>query len=439
MQAFLRSKLALTLVAFIMIVTAIAIPLVGPRTRALHAQGPVQHIIYVLKENHTFDSYFGNFPGVNGATTGLVKVKGVDQTIPLNPGQDVPALFCHEPSCARIDYDGGAMDAFNLGAPKICGSPPYACYQYGGQPLIPNYWTWAQDYLLNDNAWSSLMGPSFPNHMYTVAGGSGPDIPHSAIANPSGGWPSVGWGCDVSGQTVQLENGTLGSSCFSFATLADEMQQAGVSWKYYAPQKGQGGYVWNILNAFSQDRNDPTVWAHDVSTPHFFTDLSKNALPAFSWVTAPIAKSEHNGDSVCQGENWTVQLIDAVMKSPAWSSTVIVLTWDDFGGFYDHVPPQNIDALGYGFRVPWMVISPFAYANDNPSNPHVSHAQVEFASVLRFAEQIFNLPSLGKRDTTAGDLSAMLNFNGTLPAVPLAQRTCPTATPTVTSDSQIDD
>jgi hypothetical protein len=86
-----------------------------------------------------------------------------------------------------------------------------------------------------------------------------------------------------------------------------------------------------------------------------------------------------------------------------------------------------------------MVISPFAYANDNPSNPHVSHAQVEFASVLRFAEEIFNLPSLGKRDTTAGDLSAMLNFNVTLPAVPLTQRTCPAATPTVTSDSQIDD
>jgi phospholipase C len=439
MQAFLRSKLALTLVAFIMIVTVIAVPLVGPRAHALHAQSPALHIIYVLKENHTFDSYFGNFQGVNGATTGLVKVKGVDQTITLNPGQDVPSLFCHEWSCAHTDYDGGAMDAFNLGAPKLCGSPPYACYQYGGQPLIPNYWTWAQDYVLNDNAWSSLMGASFPNHMYTVAGGSGPDIPDSAISNPSGGWPSAGWGCDVSGQTVQLENGTLGSSCFSFATLADEMQQAGVSWKYYAPQKGQGGYVWNILNAFSQDRNDPTVWAHDVPTSDFFTDLSNNALPAFSWMTPPIGKSEHNGDSVCQGENWTVKLIDAVMKSPAWSSTVIILTWDDFGGFYDHVPPQNIDALGYGFRVPWMVIAPFAYANDNPSNPHVSHAQVEFASVLRFAEEIFNLPSLGKRDTTAGDLSAMLNFNVTLPAVPLTQRTCPAATPTVTSDSQIDD
>jgi len=197
--------------------------------------------------------------------------------------------------------------------------------------------------------------------------------------------------------------------------------------------------VWNALNAFSQDRNNPTVWAHDVPNSQFFTDVSNNALPAFSWVTPPVANSEHNGDSVCQGENWTVKLIDAVMKSSAWSSTVIILTWDDFGGFYDHVPPHNIDALGYGFRVPWMVISPFAYANDNLSNPHVSHAQVEFASVLRFAEEIFNLPSLGKRDTTAGDLSAMLNFNVTLPAVPLTQRTCPAATPTVTSDSQIDD
>ena len=435
MKAFLRSKLSQTLTAFILIVAAITLSPVNPPA---HAQGPVQHIIYILKENHTFDSYFGDFPGVNGATTGLVNVRGTDQAIPLNPGQDVPGLFCHSWACAHTDYDSGAMDAFNLGDPKNCRKPHYACYQYGGQSLIPNYWKWAQDYVLDDNAWSSLMGPSFPNHMYTVAGGSGPDIPHSAISNPSSG-SSGGWGCDVSGQTVQLKNGTIGSSCFSFATLADEMQQAGISWKYYAPQKGQSGYIWNILNAFSQDRNDPTIWAHDVPDSQFYTDLSNNTLPAFSWVTAPTLQSEHNGDSVCQGENWSVKLIDAVMNSPAWSSTVIVQTWDDFGGFYDHVAPQNIDALGYGFRVPWLLISPFASANDNPSNPHVSHTQVEFSSVLRFAEKIFNLPSLGKRDVTAGDLSSMLNFNVNLPPVPLAQRTCPNATPTVTSDSQIDD
>ncbi len=436
MKAVIRTKPVLTLVVFILIVTAFVLPPQVPRAQA---HSPIQHIIYLLKENHTFDSYFGNFPGVNGAMTGLVKVNGIDHTIPLNPGQDVPALFCHSPKCAHTAYDAGAMDAFNLGEPKLCGRSPYACYQYGGQSLIPNYWQWARDYVLNDNAWSSLMGPSFPNHMYTVAGGSGPTIPQSAISNPTSGFPAKGWGCDVNGQKVLLENGSQGSTCFSFATLADEMQQAGVSWKYYAPQKGQSGYVWNILNAFSQDRKDPTVWAHDVQNDQFLTDVSKNALPAFSWVTPPVTTSEHNGDSVCQGENWTVKLIDAVMKSPEWSSTVIVLTWDDFGGFYDHVAPRSIDALGYGFRVPWMVISPFAYAQDNSLNHHISHTQVEFSSVLRFAEQTFNVPSLGKRDVTAGDLGAMLNFNATLPAVPLTQRTCPKVTPTVTSDSQIDD
>src|SRR5437588_10991227 len=123
MKSVIRLKLALIPVAFILIVPAIAIPLVGPRA---HAQSSVQHIIYVLKENHTFDSYFGAFPGVNGATTGLVKVNGVDKTIPLNPGQNVPGLFCHEWSCAHTDYDSGAMDAFNLGDSKNCGSTPYA-------------------------------------------------------------------------------------------------------------------------------------------------------------------------------------------------------------------------------------------------------------------------------------------------------------------------
>lgn len=114
------------------------------------------------------------------------------------------------------------------------------------------------------------------------------------------------------------------------------------------------------------------------------------------------------------------------MNGPDWASTVIVLTWDDWGGFYDHVPPQNIDALGYGFRVPFLVISPYAYAGDNAINPHISHDQVELSSVLRLAEEVFGLPSLGTRDTTAGDLLNLLDFPQVHnPAVVPAQRTCP--------------
>jgi phospholipase C len=114
------------------------------------------------------------------------------------------------------------------------------------------------------------------------------------------------------------------------------------------------------------------------------------------------------------------------MASPEWSSTVVFLTWDDYGGFYDHVPPQNVDALGLGFRVPMLIISPFAYASDNPGNPHIGHVALEFSSVLKFAEEVFGLPSLGRRDVTAGDpmkeIDTSMVHNAPLQ---LNTRTCP--------------
>ena len=132
-----------------------------------------------------------------------------------------------------------------------------------------------------------------------------------------------------------------------------------------------------------------------------------NVYPCFNGVTPPFQASEHPPYGTCAGENCSVQLINAIENSPAWSSTVINLTWDDWGGFYDHVTPPTQDALGYGFRVPLLVISPFAYARDNSSNTHISHDQFEFASVLKLAEEVFNLPSLGQRDATAGDLLSL--------------------------------
>jgi phospholipase C len=134
------------------------------------------------------------------------------------------------------------------------------------------------------------------------------------------------------------------------------MTQNHVSWKYYAPPSSDKGYVWSALDAFKQDR-ETSIWkSHVVNWMNFATDAQSGKLPAFSWLTAPYADSEHDV-STCVGENWTVQQINAVMSGPNWSSTVIILTWDDFGGFYDRVPPQQVDALGYGFRVPFMVIS----------------------------------------------------------------------------------
>jgi phospholipase C len=149
------------------------------------------------------------------------------------------------------------------------------------------------------------------------------------------------------------------------------------------------------LNNFRQDRFGK-AWNNDVSPAQFVKDVNNDQLPGFSWLVPPGALTEHPSGSVCRGENWTVQQINAVMQSKAWSSTVIVLTWDDYGGFYDHVAPPAVDQLGYGFRVPMLIISPYAFAKDDPGNPHVGHTKLEFASVLKLAEQVFGLPSLGR-------------------------------------------
>lgn len=392
---------------------------------------PIKHIVFIIKENHTFDAYFGRFPGVNGASTGNVKVNGVVQTIPLGPFQNsgLPD-YLHDFTSAHTDYDNGAMDQFNIGH---CSTAPYTCYQAATANSIPNYWAYASNYVINDNAFSDVEGASFPNHMFTVAGASGPDDGQSAITNPIPANLNA-WGCDSPpGSTTTLLNGTTRFPCFTnVPTLADEMNAAipSVSWKYYAPQVAEPGYSWNALDAFSPIRNSSYWTANDVPWANFVTDAQTGNLPAFSWLVAPIPFSEHLPNPACDGENWTVQQINAVMSGPDWSSTVIILTWDDFGGFYDHVPPSVADGLGYGFRVPLIVISPFAYATDNSSNRHVSHVQMGLSSVLRLGEEVFGLPSLQKRDATSGDLMSALDVSQVHnPATLLPQRTCPAATP----------
>lgn len=392
-----------------------------------YAQQPIKHIVFLIKENHTFDNYFGLFPGANGTTTGKVKINGVVKTITLNAAVDQQANFCHGWNCAHVAKDNGAMDNFAAAdATHHCTSSPYVCYAEAQQSLLPNYWALAQHFVLGDAMFSSEMSASFANHLFeTSANGGSTSISASVINNPP---VTHKWGCDApSTARAQLYNGTSVYPCFKGdTTLADEMQSAGVSYKWYGAPTSDAGYQWDTLDAYSQDRNNSTIWAHNVPWTNLLSDAANNQLPQFSWVTPPFTASEHPPYGTCAGENWSVQLINAIENSPAWSSTVIVLTWDDWGGFYDHVAPPSQDALGYGFRVPLLVISPYAHAGDNPSNIHISHDQFEFASVLKLAEEVFSLPSLGQRDATAGDLLKTLDFSQVhnSPLI-LGQRACP--------------
>jgi phospholipase C len=427
----MRVKHVIHIASALLICAAVVFTVAFIHVRQAHAQNTIQHIVFIIKENHSFDNYFGAYPNVNGTTTGKVKVNGLVMTIPLGPFQDKPPDYGHGWGNAKTAYDNGAMDKFNQGA---CSSSPYLCYQEAQRTDLPNYWAYADNFVINDNNWADLRGPSFPNHMFTVAGASGPDLPHSAINNPTNS--SGHWGCDApSGATVKIENGSTQFPCFkNTPTLADELTAANVTWKYYAPQPGQEGYIWNTLDAFDQDKPGTSLYAaHDVLSSQFLTDVANNQLPQMSWLVPPGVDSEHPAEgsqvrSMCVGENWTVQQINAIMASPAWSSTVIAVTWDDYGGFYDHAAPQNVDAVGYGFRAPLLVISPYAFATDNPAFPHISHVQMDYGSVLKFAEDTFQLSRLGAttRDVTANSIAMDLDTSTVYnPPLTLQQRTCP--------------
>jgi phospholipase C len=183
--------------------------------------------------------------------------------------------------------------------------------------------------------------------------------------------------------------------------------------------KGESGYIWSALDAIDHIRNT-SLWAdHVVPTAQFVADAATGKLPAVSWLVVSADQSEHPPASVCVGENWTVQQLNAVMQGRDWKSTAMFLTWDDFGGFYDHVPPPQVDNFGFGPRVPLLIISPYA------KKDFISRTFYEFSSVLKFIEERFSLPPLTDRDSEANDMLDSFDFDQRpLPPLILQQRQC---------------
>jgi phospholipase C len=388
------------------------------------APGPqlIQHYVFIVKENRSFDSYFGAFPGADGATVGTISN---GQVIPLAPNPDItPHDLTHTSYGALIDIDNGKMDGFDLPAYGN-ENGEFLAYRQFNQSSIPNYWTYAENFVLADHMFSSLHGPSFPNHLYTVAAQSDGvvEVPLPETTLP-GGANSITWGCDApEGELVRVIDPQGDASavppCFDIPTLADSLETAGISWKYYAPPEGQQGYVFSTLDAINHIRNTNLWEEHVVPTTQFVTDALAGQLPAVSWLVSG-AESEHPPNSVCFGENWTVQQVNAVMQGPDWDSTAIIIVWDDFGGFYDHVVPPQVDGFGLGMRVPALIISPFVRKG------YISHTQYEFSSVLKTIEEAFNLPPLTQRDAEANDLFDSFNFDqAPLAPLILQPRACP--------------
>jgi phospholipase C len=403
--------------------------------------GKFQHVVIIFQENRTPDNLFHDpvliAAGADIASTGI---NSSGQTIPLAPtplGIDYDLDHSHAGFVAM--YDGGKMDGADtvkIACYIAANCPPAnAQFMYVQASDVGPYYQLAEQYSFGDRMFQTNQGPSFPAHQFILSGTSAPTATsHMFVAeNPDGNA-----GCTAPPTSIvnlidpQGNETTWMYPCFEHATLTDELNQAGLSWHYYTPDDGTYySSLWTAPNAIQHmcGPNAPPPnatacvgpdWVNNVIpyTPQnpapILKDIINNQLPAVSWVIPSAQNSDHAGhESFTGGPSWVASIVNAIGTSDYWSSTAILITWDDWGGWYDHVVPRKLpDAkMGwgsgyvYGFRVPLIVVSPYAKPG------YISHVNHDFGSILNFTEQVFGLPSLGYADARADNLSDCFDFS----------------------------
>lgn len=360
------------------------------------ASARIKHIVIVIQENRSFDNLFAGFPGANAPLFGYTNT-GVK--VPLQPASFVDGTACdidHYFKNGVTDYDNGKMDGFNLNTTAPGCTLAHLPLSHLNRSEVKPYWTMAKRYVLADHMFPTEIGPSFTAHLTLIAGTADLSPTRSEADVPTDSEP---WGCDAPSGTAtytvdatRVVNDNGPAPCFSqFRTMADTLDAAHLSWKYYAPAIGASdrGLIWSSFDAISNVRYG-SDWSTHVSSPptKILTDAEHGDLANVSWVVPDYAWSDHPSAGSPYGPSWVAAIVNAIGKSSAWSSTAIVVIWDDWGGFYDNVPPPQRDFRGLGIRVGCIIISPYV-------RPHVSHTVYEFGSILHFVEQTFNLPPLG--------------------------------------------
>jgi phospholipase C len=415
---------------------------------------PIKHVIFLVKENHTFDNYFGKYPGADGATTG--KTLQCDNgfapgpTVKLTPAPyQYPHDLGHAFAPGLTAIDGGKMDGFNC----VTYGDDLTGYTQFSRKTLPAYWALADRFVLADHFFTSMYGPTFPEHLYTVAAQSYGIVDNKTTTDHPGNYcddptehtrrfPIEDLTTKDTTKIMSLEDHFLADpgnlfriaaywvdtpTCVNIKVLPDELQKAGVSWKYYAlPDQWM-----NALQAIKHVRFGPE-WNNVQDPSQILTDIQNDDLPDVSWLIPPEGNpNEHPGGGVniCEGENWTVQYLNTLFHSNEWASTAVVIVWDDFGGFYDHVVPPHYDVMGLGPRTPALIISPYTVAGNNPDGGSIDSTVYEFSSVLRFIEQLHGLKPMTNRDAQASPLAGAFDFTQPprLDVPKLKERTCPTS------------
>jgi phospholipase C len=398
--------------------------------------GTIQHVVIIFQENRTPDNLFQDPVLIaNHADIASIGMNSLGQTVPLTAG---PLATDYDLSHAHhafvLMYDGGKMDGADL-IPVGCDKgatncpPPNPQFWSVNPSDIQPYFQLAEQYTFGDRMFQTNQGPSFPAHQFIISGTSAPTATSNLFAAEN---TSLDAGCAAApGSIVELidPSGVESSSmypCFEHPALTDELDAKGLSWRYYAPSAGS---IWTAPNAI-QHICGPNVpppnatactgsdWTNSVVIPEtgVLTDITSGKLAQVSWVIPTGANSDHAGNvNGTGGPSWVASIVNAIGNSSYWSNTAIIITWDDWGGWYDHVPPPSIVNDGtswgsgyvYGFRVPLIVVSPYAKAG------YISHVNHDFGSILNLVEKTFSLPSLGYADARADDLSDCFDFNQT--------------------------
>ena len=375
--------------------------LLGVPTWALAESGappepktPIKHFVVLMQEGHSFDNYFGTYPGADGIPLNICMPLNSTATAPsscLKPyaiaDHSVESMN-HTAAIFQSQYNNGQMDGF-ISALQRRNQDGTVAMGYYDDSNLPYYWNIADEYVLFDRFFSSTFGGDVWNRMFWVSASPGSE--QSRI-------PAAGYG--------------------TLPTIFDTLEQHGISWKFYVqnynPQMtyrtAQAGgklspqVVRAPLLAFSRFIDDPKLADHIVDLDQYFEDLRNGTLPAVAYVASANA-SENPPSSPEVGQRLVRGMINALMQSDAWDSSAFLVTYDSWGGWYDHVPPPQVDQYGYGFRVPALLISPYARRG------HVDSTQLDFTSILKFIEQNYGLAPLTTRDAKANSLIDAFDFS----------------------------
>jgi phospholipase C len=380
-------------------------PRAGVRPEDIDTQWPIKRVVYVILENRSFDNVFGRFPGAEGTTVGLSF--GIEKPLERCPDW-LPGDLPHDQAAHIKNVNRGTMDNFGLGA---------FGYKYGYSQFIeadiPNYYHWARQNVLCDNFFASQSGPSYANHLYSVAGTAGGviDNPENIrVLRTESGQQFKSWGCDAYGDDVYVlvrdHNGQLTKhdTCFSDPTVGEQLTERDVDWASYSASPDQPGYIWQAYSAYENVYGTELWDRHIEPVDRILDDIEANALPSVTWVTPRFQLSDHPPYSTGHAHNWVTDLVNGIMESDAWDSVAIFVTWDEWGGFYDHVLPPKVDHLDLGIRVPMVVISPYA------KKGYIDHELGEFTSPLGFVADNWGLPYLTERYDKVSNLEQAFDF-----------------------------